>query len=184
MSKVPRTRAVATQPVTEQAAPARRPLGRIPPPPALAPVSVNGTFVDGTKLVTRTAASLHLTTGRLSTGDDAETRKVLVAFAEMRLGGSPVGREQPDDEADDEDTETLYATSMPLENFAFVLLDLARDLNRMCGEVTALHAANLTVDPARMAAVRYFVAHLERQARTCRVKLDEAYGVPDLSATD
>lgn len=154
----------------------------IPSPPDLQQVSVRGLYTDQVSVVAKTVASLHLLPGRLEADDADASRPVLVPFAEMRLGGGLMA-DLKADEPLDEDFEpgTVFTANLSMENFAFILLDLTSDLARMCSEVAALGKGDLAVDPARMAHVRYFVAHLERQARSCRLRLDNAFGAPALA---
>lgn len=159
----------------------------IPSPPDLSPVSVHGRYADNVSVIPKTLASLHLVPGRLDADGDEKPR-VLIPFAEMRLGGMNIHQapeflpsgddERASGDGEDADPPTLFAANLPLENLAYVLLDLTSDLKRICGEVCAM-SGELAVDPARMAHVRYFVAHLERQARQCRLRIDNKYGPPE-----
>lgn len=157
----------------------------IPKPPEVLPVGVGGMFIDTVSVIPKTSASLHLLPGKLDVGTKSEGEgksdrvKVLIPFAEVRLGGNPIGEDDHNlEEHGNIDPPTVFEANLPLENLAFVLVDLANDLKRMCGEVADIGDGSLKVDPARMAVVRYFVAHLERQARQCRIKLDATYGTP------
>lgn len=154
--------------------PARAP---IPEPPELSSVSISATFPDGLKVIARTNAALHLITGRFESEDDVPGKKVLVPFAEMRIGGARVA--DIDETFDPEESEALHSSTVSLENMAYMVLDLATDLRRLCTEATQLSQGDLAIDPVRMAHVRYFVAHLERQARMCRLSLDKCYGAPE-----
>lgn len=159
------------------------PRAPIAEPPEIGTVSIGATFPDGLKVIARTAAALHLTTGQLDSEDGTPGKKVLVPFAEMRIGGARVA--DIDDTFDPEESETLHTSTVSLENMAYMVLDLATDLRRLCAEAVQLSQGELAVDPVRMAHVRYFVAHLERQARMCRLSLDKCYGAPeDAPASD
>ena len=155
-------------------------------PPDLKPVVIGGLFPDTVNVIPKTLVSLHLMTGRLEEEGEAEGRqKVLVPFAELRLGGGSIAEMLNDGLiADNADPPTLFATTLSIENTAFVLLDLMSDLRRICVEVTSLAQGELVVEPGRMAHVRYFVAHLERQARLCRRSLDQVYGEPEAVAQE
>ena len=153
------------------------PRAPIPEPPELEAVSINATFPDGLKVIARTNAALHLITGRLESEDETPGKKVLVPFAEMRIGGARV--DDIDESFDPDQSETLHTSTVSLENMAYMVLDLATDLRRLCAETTQLSQGDLAIDPVRMAHVRYFVAHLERQARICRLSLDKCYGPPE-----
>jgi hypothetical protein len=155
-------------------APIRRPV--IPSPPELKPVMVHGLYVDSVSVIPKTAASLHLLPAWLDDDDAEEKPKVLVPFAEMRLGGGSIQASVTDGE--DIDPPTLFTASIPLENLAYILLDLTSDMKRICNEICSM-SGDLAVDPARMAHVRYFAAHLERQARLCRFRIDSRYGAPE-----
>jgi hypothetical protein len=157
--------------------PARLASPSIPAPPAVKPATMVSAFTKSINIVPRTAATLHLMPGRLEDGSKEEQTKVLVPFAEVRLGGGVIA-DLPAELTDEDEMPTLFSANMPLENLAFVLLDLTSDLKRLCTEAAAISGGELSVDPARMAHVRYFVAHLERQARQCRLRLDQAYGEP------
>ena len=159
--------------------PIRRAASAIPGPPEIEPVAMSGRFVDTVSIVPRTNASLHMMPGRFGKPGDEQRRKVLVPFAEMRLGGMPIKKLVEAEDQDESDPPTIFSASLPLENLAYVLLDLTNDLKRMCQEVCAIGDGELAVDPARMAHIRYFVAHLERQARLCRMGLDQKYGAPE-----
>lgn len=158
-----------------------KPRPRIPSPPDLAPVQLSGTYIESVSVVARTLAQLHLSPGRIEEEQASELTKVLLPFAEVRLGGGAIGELATDDNSEIEtDTlPTLFTTSLPLENLAFVLLDLTSDLKRMCHEICEMGDGALGVDRARMAHVRYFLAHLERQARLARIRLDDRYGIPE-----
>lgn len=157
----------------------RKKQSSIPRPPELQAVSIHGLYVDSVNVIPKTAASLHLMPGRLDSAEEDVRRKVLVPFVELRLGGGKLKDIENDGDIAEEDVPTLFTANVPLENLAFMLLDLTSDLKRICQEVCSLGNGELTVDSARMAAVRYFVAHLERQARSCRVRLDDHYGEPE-----
>lgn len=156
----------------------------IPFPVGLKPVSVAGVFVDSVKTVMKTSATLHLVPGLLGESDDDDAKKALIPFGEIRLGGRPVGQIESEDVESSEDIPTLFAASLPLENLAFVLLDLTNELKRACTEVCGLGRGGLDVDHGRMAVVRYFVAHLEKEARQCRTRLDAAFGEPGEHGAD
>lgn len=157
------------------------PRAAISEPPELGSVSISATFPGDLKVIARTNAALHLVTGRLESEADTPDKKVLVPFAEMRIGGARVA--DIDETFDPEDAETLHSSTVSLENMAYMVLDLATDLRRLCVEATQLSQGDLAVDPLRMAHVRYFVAHLERQARMCRISLDKCYGAPEEAQT-
>jgi hypothetical protein len=143
-------------------------------------VQVSGAFIDSVKIIPKTIATFVLSLGRLGDSDDEDSQKVLVPFAEVRLGGGPISEMVDGARSEDEDPPTLFLESLPLENLAYVLLDLTGDLKRICYEICSLGQSELAVDPARMAHVRYFMAHLERQARLCRIRLDQTFGAPEL----
>lgn len=147
----------------------------IPSPPELKAIGVAGGFPETVAVVARTTAALHLVTGTIDE-DDENRRKVLLPFAEVRLGGGDFSTMR--EMNDEDDLPTLFSATMSLENLAFMLLDLTNDLRRVCTETIAIGGGELAVDQTRMAHVRYFVAHLERQARSCRLRLDQAYGEP------
>jgi len=157
-----------------KAGPIRRPV--IPSPPDLKPAMVHGVYVDSVSVIPKTLASLHLVPARLDDDAAEEKPKVLVPFAELRLGGGSIKEVAKDGE--EGDLPTLFAANIPLENLAYILLDLTSDLKRICNEICSM-SGDLAVDPARIAHVRYFAAHLERQARQCRFRIDSRYGVPE-----
>jgi hypothetical protein len=128
-------------------------------------------------VISRTTANLHLVPARVGEGD--ETQKVLLPFSELRLGSEAIVHDVDREGATaDSDISMLLSATVPLENLAFILVDLAHDLRRMCNEVVAIGQGDLAVDPERMQVVRFFVAHLERQARNCRIQLDRTYPPP------
>lgn len=186
MSRLP-ARAKASKALAKPSAPVRSravkaainppPRAPIAEPPEIDTVSIGATFTDGLKVIARTNAALHLIPGRIESEDDTPGKKVLVPFAEMRIGGARVA--DIDETFDPEDSETLHTSTVSLENMAYMVLDLATDLRRLCAEAVQLSQGELAVDPVRMAHVRYFVAHLERQARICRLSLDKCYGAPE-----
>lgn len=148
----------------------------IPQPPEPRAVAVHGSYAENAVAIPRTIASLHLLPAVLEPDADGEHDKILMPFAEVRLGGGSL-RAGVDT---DEEPPTLFTANMPIENLAYILLDLTADLKRMCREVCEMGQGPLAVDAVRMAHVRYFVAHLERQARLCRLRLDAFYGAPDI----
>lgn len=162
--------------------PLKRRLPPIPTPPEVRSVAISGSYPDSLSAIIRTNASLHLVTGRLEGETDQPPERVLLPFAEFRLGGGTM--EEVKDLTEDDDPPTLLSKSVSLENMAFMVLDLAQDLKRMCAEVSSIGRGSLSVDPQRMAHVRYFVAHLERQARSCKIGLDKAFGAPQADPDD
>ncbi|MEG3166573.1 hypothetical protein U1737_00005 [Sphingomonas sp. LB3N6] len=145
-------------------------------------MTVSGTFTEKLSVVSRTSASLHLLTARVDVGEDQPPERVLLPFAEFRLGGAAMADAK--DLSEEDDPPTLLAGYLTLENLAFMVLDLTRDLKRVCSEVTALGSGDLSVDPQRMAHVRYFAAHIERNARACRLGLDKAFGAPETNSEE
>ncbi|MEG3159422.1 hypothetical protein U1763_02795 [Sphingomonas sp. LB2R24] len=147
-------------------------------PTGIQPVSVSGVFIDSVSTIAKTSATLHLLPGLLGEPEQKDATKALIPFAEIRLGGRPVGDAGSDETVPPDDVPTMFTANVPLENLAFLLLDLTNELKRACTEVCGLGRDGLDVDHARMAVVRYFVAHLEREARQCRSRLDKAFGEP------
>lgn len=171
------------RPTSSSTAPKLRTPTPIPFPTELKPVSVAGIFIDSVMTVMKTSATLHLVPGLLGDPDDDDAKKALIPFSEIRLGGRPVGEIESENVGPSEEIPTLFTASLPLENLAFVLLDLTNELKRACTEVCGLSRDGLDVDHGRMAVVRYFVAHLEKEARQCRTRLDAAFGEPRAEAT-
>ena len=148
----------------------------IPQPPELREATITGSFTDGLQVISRTSAGLHILPGRVDGEDGEKSRKYLLPFAEVRLGGGKMAEMDPDDEG--RDPPTILTATLSLENMAFMVYDLMRDLRGLCSETSSIVGGKLAVDPTRMAHVRYFVAHIEKQARACRVELDKAFGEP------
>ncbi|WP_242416454.1 hypothetical protein [Sphingomonas panni] len=144
-------------------------------------VSVSGNISDSLSIVAQTNASLHLITGRLQAEEGRPGDKVLLPFAEFRIGGGSV--EQVKEIAQDDDPPTMLSATLTLENMAFMVFDLASDLRRVCDEASSLAKGDLKVDGTRMKMVRYFVTHLEWEAAACRHRLDEAFA-PQEDAAD
>ncbi len=160
----------------------RRQLPSIPEPPELRSLVISGSLSDALSVVTRTMASLHLVIGKTDDEDVEALEKFLVPLAQFRLGGGGIADVQNVDDA--AESPMLLSATVSLENMAFMVVDLMTDLHRICVEVSSLAGGELAVDPVRMAHVRYYVAHLERQARMCRVRLDRVYGEPQARAVD
>lgn len=148
---------------------------KIPNPPELLPAHVHGTYFETVKVIPRTLASLHLMPGQLGDDSDETNRTALLPLAEVRLGSAPLSG----DSENDDESATLITANLPLENLAYVLLDLTSDLKRICSDICDMGEGRVVVDPARMAHVRFYLAHLERQARLARVRLDRRYGAPE-----
>lgn len=179
MSAAP-TKRQARRKATASKSLAAKPVPRpIPGPPVVRAVALQGAYADTIAVVPQTAASLVIVPGRHPEEEDGERKKVLVPFAELSLKGGAIEAISQLEGDEDQKLPELLRQNVPVENLAFILMDLMKDLRRICIELSEIDSRKLEVDRARMGMVRFYVAHLERHARQCRLRLDNTYGAPD-----
>lgn len=154
----------------------------IPLPPEVADVTINDNFSSQVTVIPRTTANLILGSG--TTESPAGDRSVLLPYVEVRFLGDEIAKLSERPETPEAELRPLFTATLPLENAGFILLDMMADLKRICAAIGTMGTSGLSVEPTRMAHMRYFVAHLERQAVFCRRRLDDAYGIPEDETTE
>lgn len=141
---------------------------RIKLPPDVPPVSISPSFSEIVTVIPQSASALVLGTGTLQD----ERKTVLLPYVDLRLAGVRLGSGEVDPEA----LKTIFTATVPLENLAFLLVDMMSDFRTLCQEIAELSRGELTVEPARLGHARYFIAHAQRQATQCLKILEDLTG--------
>ena len=124
-------------------------------------VRVVGDFSDQVRFVTSTGISIILNFAKVEDSDVT----VLLPFADVKIEG---GRPNDSDELVD---EILFSNVLPLENVAFLVVNLVSDLRSACEDLASLAGSGTPIERMRLEQTRYFLAHTVREALTATGKL-------------
>ena len=117
-------------------------------------VRVVGDFSDQVRFVTSTGISIILNFAKVEDTDAT----VLLPFADVKIKG---GRS---DESDELVEEALFSHVLPLENAAFLVVNLVSDLRSACEDLASLAGSGTPIERMRLEQTRFYLGHTVREA--------------------
>lgn len=129
-------------------------------------VSIYGDLAGMVTTIPSCMLSLVVRIGRLD--DDS---RVLVPMTEIQFSLADI-----EDDGSEEDAEEGFAAVVPLENAAFIVSDLAADLELVCEELAAFSSSALGPEPNRMARCVQYLQDARARIDGCLVHLDTVPG--------
>ena len=148
----------------------------VPKPPELEAVALGEVFSHMVTIIRSSRSTLVMGTGRV--GDDELKQKVLLPFVDIRFRGHSL-EGAASDEDDEGEIGELFTATLPIENMAYLALKLTRDIRRISSDMIEIGQGGIPLEATRIAYVRYYLAHIERQARLCRKQIDRRFGEPE-----
>lgn len=117
-------------------------------------VQVVGDFTDQVRFVSSTAMSALLSFAKLVDNDGT----VLLPFVDLKIQ-----QEVPSDDGELAE-ETLLSMVLPMENAAFLAVNLVSDLRSVCEDLASLKGSGTALERKRLEQTRYYLAHTVREA--------------------